>query len=559
MFFARLCPSPIRALALLAVVFFTSSLFAQESEPIEVKTMAGLRFDPPRIVVKPGAKVRIHVENADDMAHNFVITAPGAREEIVNAALTMPVTPEQTFIPETDKILHHTEVLIPGKTADLEFTAPAEGIYPYVCTYPGHGLIMYGALYVTNQSEKDLPAIAEDVNIPEIIRDQAKNTGLHAFPAEPPYWYRMFIRESGPASIAVALPGGQNYCWDAGACRLRSVWRGAFLDPMPHWKANGDAFAEIKGTVYYRPRAFPLRFGDAKKVPTDIKFLGYDIVGGLPEFRYQIGAVGVRERIQAMHHGGVEATFKLTGAKSATFFVVDQDAGVEVASDAGKFTNGVLKVPAAKTKEFLVTYVEAPNREPIGYWSMNDTLSVSKPLPVDGIKNRAVTFDGKKAQFATGIKTDAFAQGLTFSIWAKLTNPEVPDQAYIGAHTEKGEIALGANLSGNKGFGVNIQSGQNQARILAAMPLEADANWHHLAATSDGKKLRFYFDGKPAGVASAVNLPAGAELYLGSSGKTHYAGATLDEARIYGRTLNDQDISALYLSELPATAAKKAK
>ena len=118
------------------------ALAAKEGEPIELKTVAGLRFDPPRFVVKPGAKVKVQVENTDDMAHNFVITAPGGRMEVVNAAMTMPITPEQTFIPQSDKILFHTPVLIPGKSAQVEFTAPAaEGVYPYVCTYPGHGMV----------------------------------------------------------------------------------------------------------------------------------------------------------------------------------------------------------------------------------------------------------------------------------------------------------------------------------------------------------------------------------------------------------------------------------
>jgi len=37
----------------------------------------------------------------------------------------------------------------PGKMASVYFETPREpGIYPYVCTYPGHWRRMYGALYV---------------------------------------------------------------------------------------------------------------------------------------------------------------------------------------------------------------------------------------------------------------------------------------------------------------------------------------------------------------------------------------------------------------------------
>jgi uncharacterized cupredoxin-like copper-binding protein len=533
------------------VVAFTGAAFAQEAEPIEIKTIAGLRYDPPRFVVKPGAKVKLEVENVDDMAHNLVLVTPGTRMEVVTAALTMPITPEQTFIPQSDSILQHTPVLTPGKSATLEFTAPAtEGVYPYICTYPGHGAVMYGAMYVTNKAEADLPPVVNDENLPDIIRDQAKITTLHAYPAEPPYWYRIFMRDSGPASIAVALPGGQNYCWDAGACRLRYAWKGAFVDPLPHWRGNGDAFAEVKGQIYYRPGAFPVRIGDAKKEPAEVRFRGFNIVDKYPEFRYNIGDAEVRELIKPAHHGGIETIFKVTGTRSQVYFVNPPGAGVEVASDAGKFVEGVLKVPAAKAKQFLVTFIEVPNREALGYWSMNDTLHEKKPQPVEGVKGRALVFDGKKSQFATGIKSEALSSGATFAVWGQLTTPANAEQIYIGAKKGEEVFALGANLAGVSGYGVRVKNAKGESKIVAVVPEQADENWHHLAATLDiVKGLRFYLDGKPAGMATFAALPANTEFYLGSSGGANFTGGTFDEARIYGRMMDAKEIAALYESE----------
>jgi hypothetical protein len=365
-------------------------------------------------------------------------------------------------------------------------------------------------------------------------------------------WYRIFMRDSGPASIAVALPGGQNYCWDASQCRLRYVWRGAFVDPMPHWRGNGDSFAEVKGTIYYRPNAgFPLRFGSPTKVPTDVKFLGYRVVDKLPEFHYRVGNVEVRELIKPAHHGGIEATFTLTGARSTVYFVTNPDAGVDVASDAGKFTDGVLKLTPDKAKKFLVTFTEIVGKEPIGYWSMNDVLEQKKPLPVEGVKGRALIFDGKKSAVATGIKAEALAQGATFIVWTQLTKPETPEQACIGALGTNGEFALGANLGGVPGFGVLVKNGSEESKIVAAMPEQADNAWHQLAATLDARGLRFYLDGRPAGHGAAVALPADAEFYLGSSGPTHRTAGIFDEARIYARVLDAKDIFALYESERP--------
>src|SRR5262249_48667866 len=162
----------------------------------------------------------------------------------------------------------------------------------------------------------------------------------------------------GPASIAVQLTDGQNYCWDADACRLRYAWRGGFVNPMPIWSTKGDGFAEVKGNVYYRSAPyFPLRFGDERKIPTEVHFHGYQIVEGLPEFRYQVNGVEVQELIKtAPNKNGLDATFKIAGAKVPVFFVCDPNGGAAVSSDAGSVTDGVLKVPPAKAKEFTITF-----------------------------------------------------------------------------------------------------------------------------------------------------------------------------------------------------------
>ena len=47
-----------------------------------------------------------------------------------------------------------SKLLQPRQVEQLKFTAPKEpGIYPYVCTYPGHWRRMHGALYVVADLE----------------------------------------------------------------------------------------------------------------------------------------------------------------------------------------------------------------------------------------------------------------------------------------------------------------------------------------------------------------------------------------------------------------------
>src|SRR5699024_6204912 len=129
-----------------------------------------------------------------------------------------------------------------------------EGIYPYVCTFPGHGSVMYGAMYV---SEEAMPPLKEDGNIPPSRRSNERELKeiLRPYKAEnPPFLYRASMSESGPASIAVHLPDSISYCWDPDARRLRYVWWGKFVDNSVRWSTKGDAVASVLGTIFYRDR-----------------------------------------------------------------------------------------------------------------------------------------------------------------------------------------------------------------------------------------------------------------------------------------------------------------
>lgn len=115
-----------------------------------------LRFDTSRIEVKAGKNFEVMFENDDGMPHNFVIVPPGKHMEIGNGAMTM--TPDKldkqgrAFIPTAfeKQILAATKLLEPGQKETLKLKAPNQpGEYEFVCTFPGHALIMWGVLSVT--------------------------------------------------------------------------------------------------------------------------------------------------------------------------------------------------------------------------------------------------------------------------------------------------------------------------------------------------------------------------------------------------------------------------
>lgn len=111
-----------------------------------------MAYDKDIVVVAAGKPVEFLLDNSDLMPHNFVITQPGALEEIgllSEANAQQPGFAEKQYVPTSDKILAKSTLLQPRETQKVSFTAPKQpGVYPYVCTYPGHWRRMYGALYV---------------------------------------------------------------------------------------------------------------------------------------------------------------------------------------------------------------------------------------------------------------------------------------------------------------------------------------------------------------------------------------------------------------------------
>ncbi len=105
------------------------------------------------IHAKPNQPVRIEFSNPDATPHNLVLVQPGSLEEVGLAANEMAKDPEAAksgqFIPKSNKIIVHTKMLNQGETEVLRFKAPRKsGVYPYLCSFPGHWTIMKGNLIV---------------------------------------------------------------------------------------------------------------------------------------------------------------------------------------------------------------------------------------------------------------------------------------------------------------------------------------------------------------------------------------------------------------------------
>ena len=359
-------------LFLLCFMGYSEVSFAQAKEQTEreirVKAIAGLKFDLSRIKVKPGERIKLTLTNADEMDHNLVITKPGARQEVVDASHKLGENgPKQNYVPVLDKVLWSIRVVTPGESASITFQAPTkENVYPYVCTFPGHGLVMYGAMYVTT---KDLPPLEEDPNVPA-ANALGSDTGhdhaaedLHPYKTTPPYLYRIFMPDAGPAAIAVSLPNQVSYCWDAGSCRLRYAWQGGFLDPKNYFDKKAEKYAKIVGTIFYRDKtAYPLKFAPLKDPVVDFK--GYKLIDRYPEFQYTIDGVYVYELIKPKEDGtGLIRSFKVAEAMEPLYFVFDDNDGVEYTTSKGKINGNQIVLTADESRHFVITMTKKETAE----------------------------------------------------------------------------------------------------------------------------------------------------------------------------------------------------
>ncbi|MEO6244652.1 MAG: HEAT repeat domain-containing protein, partial [Opitutaceae bacterium] len=155
-----------------------STLPAEEADPLR-QSLSGLRvatfivravfeemrYDTPRLVVQAGRPFEIIFENPDVMPHNLVVVKPSTRTKVGTAA--MELAPEFTdrqgraWVPESTDVVAATKLIEPGRNEILKIAANAtrtEGVYEFVCTFPGHWTVMFGQLIVTKDVDAYLKA-----------------------------------------------------------------------------------------------------------------------------------------------------------------------------------------------------------------------------------------------------------------------------------------------------------------------------------------------------------------------------------------------------------------
>lgn len=209
-----------------------------------------------------------------------------------------------------------------------------------------------------------------------------------------------------------------------------------------------------------------------------------------------------------------------------------------------------------------------------GYWPFNATsgttaldasgnsntgLVTSASWNASGRINGCLTFNGANSSVQI---TNPVGNDFSIAFWVKTTQTSGSPQWYNGVGLVDGDAPFNGNdfgtaLVGNKfAFGV----GNPDTTIVSTSAIN-DGQWHHCVATRQlvTGTIRVYVDGnlQATGTGNRNTLNASARLLCGAvaSGNGFFNGS-LDEVKIFNRTLSSSEVAALYnYNLLPPSAA----
>ncbi|WP_165073647.1 DUF6797 domain-containing protein [Paludisphaera rhizosphaerae] len=123
-----------------------------KARTVDISAGKNLTFTKPAIKVKAGEIIRLRFMNPDVVPHNWVLLKPGTLAKVgdlVNKVISEPDAAIRSYIPKTDDILFYIDVVEPTYEASIYFKVPDTlGRYPYLCSFPGHWMVMNGVMTV---------------------------------------------------------------------------------------------------------------------------------------------------------------------------------------------------------------------------------------------------------------------------------------------------------------------------------------------------------------------------------------------------------------------------
>ncbi len=117
--------------------------------PDAVNPMA---FNKKTFTVKAGQPVKLTFSNSGGAAplpHNVIVGKVGSKDALMAAAMVIMTDPQgmaKNYIPADPNVIASMKLVQAGQSDSLTFTPAAAGDYPFMCTFPGHSMMMNGVI-----------------------------------------------------------------------------------------------------------------------------------------------------------------------------------------------------------------------------------------------------------------------------------------------------------------------------------------------------------------------------------------------------------------------------
>ena len=149
-------PDPIVAdLAALAAPKAPKNPWARSipgARTLAIEAGKNLSFSPRTLTAHAGEPIRLVFTNPDVVPHNWALIQPETLNQVgdlANKLIAQPDAARLGYIPATDAVLAYTPLTEPGTESAIFFRVPTRvGRYPFLCTFPGHWMVMNGELIV---------------------------------------------------------------------------------------------------------------------------------------------------------------------------------------------------------------------------------------------------------------------------------------------------------------------------------------------------------------------------------------------------------------------------
>ncbi len=148
----------MKQFALSAALFalpFTGFVSAAEPVKVEITGNDQMQFSTKALEGKVGETMEITFKHIgklpkEAMGHNLVILKPGTVAPTI--AMKCMAAKAADYVADDAEVkaavIVHSKLLGPGESDTIKFTPTEAGVYPFICTFPGHFGVMNGTITV---------------------------------------------------------------------------------------------------------------------------------------------------------------------------------------------------------------------------------------------------------------------------------------------------------------------------------------------------------------------------------------------------------------------------